>query len=65
MDIRELIRKAFNEDLPISGSIVNSIDEAVILESTRPLNDYVSLEYHVMNLISRSRGVSWEIKGQK
>jgi hypothetical protein len=25
MDIRELIRKAFNEDLPISGGMGNSI----------------------------------------
>jgi hypothetical protein len=32
MDIRELIRKAFNEDLPISGGMGNSTEEAFILE---------------------------------
>jgi hypothetical protein len=65
MDIRELIKKAFNEDLPISGGMGNSIEAAVILESAGPLYDYVSLEYHVMDLISKGRDVSWELKGQE
>jgi hypothetical protein len=65
MDIGELIKKAFNEDLPISGGMGNSIEEAVILESAGPLYDYVSLEYHVMDLISKGRDVSWELKGQE
>lgn len=30
----------------------NSIEEAVVLESAGPLNDYLSLEYLVMDLIS-------------
>jgi hypothetical protein len=64
MDIRELIRKAFNEDLPISGGMGNSIEEAVILESAGPMNDYLSLEYRVMDLISKGRDVSWELKRQ-
>jgi hypothetical protein len=65
MDIRELIKKAFNEDLPISGGMGNSIEQAVILESAGLLNDYFSLEYHVMDLISKGRDVSWELKGQE
>lgn len=65
MDIRELIKKAFNEDLPISGGMGNSIEAAVILESAGPLYDYVSLEYHVMDLISKGRDVCWELKGQE
>ena len=65
MDIRELIKKAFNEDLPISGGMGNSIEAAVILESAGPLNDYVSLEYQVMDLISKGRDVNWELKGQE
>jgi hypothetical protein len=65
MDIRELIKKAFNEDLPISGGMGNSIEEAVILESAELLNDYVSLQYQVMDLISKGRDVSWELKGQE
>jgi hypothetical protein len=64
MDIRELIRKAFNEDLPISGGMGNSIEEAVILESAGPMNDYLTLEYRVMDLISKGRNVSWELKRQ-
>jgi hypothetical protein len=64
MDIRELIRKAFNEDLPISGGMGNSIEEAVILESAGPMNDYLTLEYRVMDMISKGRDVSWELKRQ-
>ena len=65
MDIRELIKKAFNVDLPISGGMGNSIEQAVILESAGPLNDYVSLQYQVMDLIAKGRDVSWELKGQE
>jgi hypothetical protein len=64
MDIRELIRKAFNEDLPISRGIGNCIEEAVILDSGGPMNDYLTLEYRVMDLISKGRDVSWELKRQ-
>jgi hypothetical protein len=60
-----LIKKVFNEDLPISGGMGNSIEQAVILESAGPLNDYVSLQYQVMDLISMGRDVSWELKGQE
>jgi hypothetical protein len=60
-----LLKKAFNEDLPISGGMGNSIEEAVVLESAGPLNDYLSLEYQVMDLISLGRDVSWELKGQE
>jgi hypothetical protein len=65
MDIRELLKGVFNEDLPISGGMGNSIEAAVVLESAGPLNDYLSLEYQVMDLISRGRNVSWEFKGQE
>jgi len=65
MDIRELIKKAFNEDLPISGGMGNSIEQAIILESAGPLNEYVSLQYQVMDLISKGRDVCWELKGQE
>jgi len=65
MDIRELLMKAFNKDLPISGGMGNSIEAAVVLESAGPLNDYVSLEYLVMDLISQGRDVKWELKGQE
>jgi len=64
MDIRELIRKAFNEDLPISGGMGNSIEEAVILESAGSMNDYLTLEYRVMDLVAKGRDVSWELKRQ-
>ena len=35
------------------------------MESAGLLNDYVSLQYHLMDLISKGRDVSWELKGQE
>ena len=65
MDIRELLKKTFNEDLPIRGGMGNSLKEAVILEPAGPINDYVALEYRVMDLISTGRDVSWELQRQE
>ena len=65
MDIKELLKKAFNVDLPIRGGMGNSIEEAVVLESAGPLNDYVSLEYQIMDLISTGRDVSWKLERQE
>lgn len=65
MDIRELLKKSFNEDLPIRGGMGNSLKEAVILEPVGPMNDYVALEYRVMDLISMGRDVSWELQRQE
>ena len=65
MDIRELLKNSFNEDLPIWGGMGNSLEQAVILESAGPINDYVSLEHRVMDLISMGRDVSWELRSQE
>ena len=65
MDIKELLMNAFNVDPPIRGGMGNSIEEAVILESAGPLNDYVSLEYQIMDLISTGRDVSWKLERQE
>ena len=61
MDIKELFKNSFNVDLPIRGGMGNSIEEAVVLESAGPLNDYVSLEYKIMDLISAGRDVSCKL----
>ena len=49
MDIKELINKAFNVNLPIRGGMGNSIEKVVVLESVGPLNDYLSMEYQIIN----------------
>ncbi len=46
MIFREIIKTQFGVDLPISGGIGNSIDNAVVIERTL-LNDYVSVENQV------------------
>ena len=65
MDIKELLKNAFNVELTIRGDMGNSIEQAVILESSGPLNDYVSLEYQIMDLISAGRDVSWKLERQE
>ena len=65
MDIKELLKKAFNVDLPIRGGMGNSIEQAVVLESAGPLNDYVSLMFQIMDLISTGRDVSWKLERQE
>ena len=49
MDIKELLKNAFNVDLPIRGGMVNSIEKVVVLEFVGPLNDYLSMEYQIIN----------------
>ena len=65
MDIQELIKKVFNENLSISGGIGNSIEEAIVLESAGPMDDYVDLEYQITDLFYMDRDVSWKLKGQE
>jgi hypothetical protein len=65
MIFREIIKTQFGVDLPISGGIGNSIDNAVVIEHT-PLNDYVSVEHQVLKYIALGRGLlDWKIISQQ
>jgi hypothetical protein len=48
MNLRELLKKDFKIDLPISGGNGNSIDNPVVVHYQHP-NDYVGVEYAVFN----------------
>ena len=61
MIFREIIKTQFGVDLPISGGIGNSIENAVVIERT-PLNDYVSVEHQVLKYIALVRELlDWKI----
>lgn len=53
--IKELIQQVFGDEMPISGGMGNSIENAIVIKRTKPLNDYVSIQYHVMRYIALGR----------
>lgn len=55
----------FGVDLPISGGIGNSIDNAVIIEYVGPMNDYTETEYAVLKYIGLGRGIEWKVTKQE
>ena len=60
MDIKELFQKAFNVNLPISGGMGNSIENAVIIHPDGMLNDYTQTEYSVMDYMASGRDIQWK-----
>ena len=64
MDIRKLLKKDFDIDLPIKGGAGNLIDNPVIIERTR-LNDYVAVEHMVLKYLGLGRNIDWKIISQE
>jgi hypothetical protein len=64
--IKELIQQVFGDEMPISGGTGNSIEKAIVIKRTKPLNDYVSIQYHVIRYIALGRCYhSWNIIKQQ
>lgn len=63
INLKELLKKDFGVDLPISGGIGNSIDNPIIIHLAK-FNDYVGTEYSVLNCIGKGRGIEWKIVEQ-
>lgn len=63
MTLKSRFIDLYNVDMPIKGGIGNSLDNAIIIERTER-NDYVSLEYSILNLIGRMRGMTWKTQKQ-
>ncbi len=60
MNIKELLKKDFDVDLPIRGGNGNSIESAIIIEKQSPVNDYTGVEYYILKLIGIGRNVEWK-----
>jgi hypothetical protein len=65
MNVRELIRKDFGVDLPISGGFGSSVENAVVLEYEGGSNDYVGTEYAYLKYIGLGRGIKWKTLKQE
>ncbi len=53
--VKDIIQDVFGDNLPIRGGMGNSMENAIIIERTNPINDYVSIEYHVLRYIALGR----------
>ena len=56
--VRQLIKRDFCVDLPISGGTGNSVRNAVVIHYMQP-NIYVSVEYAYLKYIGIGKGISW------
>lgn len=63
INLRELLKKDFKIDFPISGGTGNSRDNPIVIDRTER-NDYVSVEYGVIKCIAAGRQVEWKIVQQ-
>lgn len=64
MELKELIKKDFGVDLPISGGTGDSIDNPIVIHR-KGINDYVGTEYSILKYIGIGRGIEWETTGQQ
>ena len=63
INLKELLKKDFGVDLPISGGVGNSIDNPIVIHLAK-FNDYVGTEYSVLECIGKGRGIEWKIVEQ-
>ena len=59
MNFKEKVKKEFGINLPISGGMGNSIDNAIVIENLDPMMDCVSIEYEVLRYMGMIRGVEF------
>ncbi len=62
MELKELLKKDFGVELPISGGFGNSILNSIIIHKI-DRNDKVEIEHFVLQCLGQGRGVEWEILG--
>jgi len=62
MELKELLKKDFGVELPISGGFGNSIMNSIIIHKI-DRNDKVEIEHFVLKCLGQGRGVEWEILG--
>jgi hypothetical protein len=62
--LKRQIQKAFGLDLPISGGMGRSLEDAIVVQP-RGKNEYVKTEYLVLDCLGKLEGFSWKRLGQK
>lgn len=65
MTIKEMIKKRFGYNLPISGGNGGSMDDSIILHyHNHHYYDYVKLEWMIINFMTRNSETHYEFKEQ-
>ena len=64
MNLRELIKKDFNIDFPITGNTANSQDNPIVIHRQEP-NNPTSVEFGIIRCVGIARGVEWEVIDQR
>ena len=65
MILKELLKKDFGVDLPISGGTGNSINNPIVIHKTTGTNDYVGTEYTILKCIGIGRNIRWKTLRQE
>ena len=63
INLRELLRTDFGADFPISGGTGHSKDAPIVIHYQQP-NDYVSVEYGVLQCLGIGRRIEWKLLQQ-
>jgi hypothetical protein len=63
MNLKELLDRDFDMDLPISGGTGQSRDNPIIIHRRIP-NDYTSVEYDILRCLGIGRGIEWKVLQQ-
>lgn len=63
MTPRELLKRDFGIDFPISGGFGNSRESPIIIHRQDP-NDYTSVEYGILRCLGIGRGIKWKLLQQ-
>jgi hypothetical protein len=63
--LRELLKRDFDMDFPISGGYGNSIDNPIVFENIGTNYDYVGYEYSILECLGKGRRIEWKTKGQE
>jgi hypothetical protein len=66
ISLKQALSLTFGVELPIKGGKGTNIENAIIIERTSPLNDYVSIEHQVLKYLGVARRlISWNIIKQQ
>jgi len=63
MDLKRVIERVYDINLPIGGGLGESLDDAVVLQAVAASN-YISLEYKVLDYLADLENYKYEVLTQ-
>ena len=61
--LNDLLRSHSGREFPISGGFGETVDAPILIHRQTP-NDYVALEYEILDCLCRGRLVRWKLQQQ-